>query len=263
VLHVASPLGTDAPRNPDALIIPARDGTLRVLRAAVKARVGRVVMTSSTAAASPPPRGPDGLSDETRWTDPAARLMTPYRQSKVLAERAAWDFMAAHAGPTSLATILPGAVLGPVLSTDNLGSVQLVGRLLDGRLRGNPRLGFNIVDVRDLADAHIRAMTAPEAAGERFIAVSDYLWIADISKILRAKLGSRAGRVPTRSLPDFVLRLASLFEPVLRSVTPGLGRRHSFTSAKAQRVLGWSPRPVATTVVDCAESLIAGGAVPA
>jgi nucleoside-diphosphate-sugar epimerase len=122
---------------------------------------------------------------------------------------------------------------------------------------GNPRLGFSIVDVRDLADMHIRAMTSPEADGERFIAAGDFMWMTDIAKTLREKLGEQAKKVPTRSLPGFVLRFASLFDPGLKMVTPSLGRKHSFKSAKAQRVLGWTPRPATTTVVDCANSLLA------
>jgi nucleoside-diphosphate-sugar epimerase len=202
--------------------------------------------------------GPDSLNDETVWTDPSDKHVNSYRQSKILAERAAWDFMSSRGGETTLTTILPSAVFGPVLTTESLGSVEVIARLLSGRFPGYPPLGFNIVDVRDLADIHIRAMTSPEAAGERFIAASDFMWMADISKALRAKLGDRAKKVPTRPLPGFVLRLASLFDPALKLVTPSLGRKHTFTSAKAQRVLGWTPRPAATTVVDCAESLIAG-----
>jgi dihydroflavonol-4-reductase len=256
VLHVASPLGGDAPRDRNALIIPARDGTLRVLRAATEAGVKRVVITSSVAAASPPPHSPDSINDETVWTDSSARNVNAYRRSKVFAERAAWDFMIGYGGSTTLTTILPSAVLGPVLKTDNLGSVQVIARLLNGRLPGNPRLGFNIVDVRDLADVHIRAMTSPEASGQRFIAAGDFMWMADISATLRAKLGGHAKKVPTRLLPNFFLRFLSIFDPSLRLVTPVLGRKHVHTSAKALRVLGWTPRPAATTVVDCANSLI-------
>jgi dihydroflavonol-4-reductase len=143
---------------------------------------------------------------------------------------------------------------------ETLGSVQVVGRILTGAMPGLPRIGFSVVDVRDLADAHIRAMTAPEAAGERFIACGDFLWTADIAEALRAELGDAAARTPTRKLPDTVMRLAALRDPALRSITPTLGRRHAFNSAKAQRVLGWRPRPARQTVVDCARSLIAVGA---
>jgi len=261
VLHVASPLGADDPKDPNELIVPARDGALRVLRAAAKAGVKRVVMTSSVAACGGPPAGPDSVCDETVWTDAKAKGVNAYRQSKTIAERAAWDFMAGQGASGALTTILPAAILGPVLTAENLGSVQLVQRLLNGSMPGIPRLGFNILDVRDLADVHIRAMALPEAAGQRFITAGDYLWMADVSKILRAELGARAGKVPTRGLPDFVLRLFSLFDRPLRAVTSGLGRKHAYTSDKARRVLGWAPRPATATIVDCAQSLIAKGAV--
>jgi nucleoside-diphosphate-sugar epimerase len=257
VLHVASPLGGDATRDGDALIAPARDGTLRVLRAATKAGVRRVVMTSAAAAARPP-QSSDIVNDETVWGDPTDRQFDAYRRSKILAERAAWDFMAGNAGTMTLTTILPGAVFGPVLTKENLGSVQIIHRLLQGRPAGIPRLGFWVVDVRDLADLHIRAMTAPEATGQRFIAAGDFMWMRDIAETMRLKLGSRARKVPTRQLPDLVVRFLSLFTPVLRTLTPSLGRRNSLTANKARRVLGFAPRLATTTIVDCAESLLAG-----
>jgi dihydroflavonol-4-reductase len=257
VLHVASPLGTGFSRDRNRLIGPARDGSLRVLRAATKAGVKRVVVTSSVSAASPPWRGPDGVNDETAWTALGDKAVDAYPRSKTLAERAAWDFMAAQGAPTTLTTILPSMILGPVLMTEAFGSVQVIQRLLDGSMPGIPRLGFSLVDVRDVADLHIRAMTSPDAAGQRFIAAGDFMWIAEMSSILRATLGARARKVPSRPLPDFALRFLSLFDPRIRLVTPNLGRRRSFTSAKAQRVLGWTPRPAATAVVDCAQSLIA------
>jgi len=259
VLHVASPLSGDT-SGPDALIVPARDGTLRVLRAAVNAGVRRVVMTSAAAAARPP-HSADRISDETVWADPADRQFDAYRRSKILAERAAWDFMAGHADRTGFTTILPGAVFGPVLTKANLGSVQIFQGLLEGRPAAIPRLGFWIVDVRDLAELHVRAMTAPEAAANRFIAAGDFRWMEDIATTLRLKLGSRAGKVPTRRMPDFVFRLLSLFVPVLRSFVSSLGRRNDLTAAKARRMLGFAPRPATTTIVDCAESLLNENAV--
>lgn len=256
VLHVASPLGTDLPDDPQELIVPAREGALRALRAAAKAGVKRVVLTSSVAAAGGV--GTDIVTDETVWTDPAGR--DAYRQSKTFAEQAAWDFAKAHP-ELELAAVLPSMVIGPVLTGENMGSVQVIWRLLAGKVPGIPRLGFTLVDVRDVVDLHLRAMTMPEAKGERFIAANKFLWMEEIARILREGLGARAGKVPTRRLPDFVLRLMSVFDRALRYVTPNLGRSNSFSSAKAQRVLGWTPRPVAESIVDCAESLIAKGAV--
>ena len=256
VLHVASPLGGDTSRDASALIVPAREGTLRVLRAATRAGVKRVVMTSAAAAARPP-LGSDRGSDETVWADPADPQFDAYRVSKILAEGAAWDFMNGATCPTTLTTILPGAVFGPVLTKEALGSVQIIQRLLDGSPAGIPRLGFSVVDVRDLADLHIRAMTSPEAGGQRFIAAGDFVWMEDIARTLRSRLGSQAGKVPTRRLPNFIVRFLSLFMPHLRMLTPLLGRATTVSTEKARRVLGFSPRPATTTVVDCAESLIA------
>lgn len=261
VLHVASPLGLDDSKNPDALIIPAREGALRVLRSATKAGVKRVVMTSACAAASPSSYTEDGITDETLWTDPNDSNLSTYRKSKTLAELAAWQFMKDYHGSTTLTTILPGAVFGPILSAENVGTAQVIGRLLQGRMPGTPRIGLEVVDIRDLVDVHIRAMTSNQAAGERFIAVSEFMWMADMAKTLRSKLGESASKVPVRTVPDFVIRILSRFDPNLRAIMPGLGRKNRHTSAKAQRLLGWHPRPAAETVLDCAESLITWKAI--
>lgn len=248
VLHVASPLdGTGD------LTTPARDGTLRVLRAAKATGVRRVVMTSAANASSPSSYRDEGVSDETLWTDPADPTLQPYRRSKTVAERAAWDFVADD--PTFLTTILPGAVFGPVLTKDTLGSVQIIARLLAG-MPGTPRIGFEIVDVRDLADIHIRAMTAPEAAGQRFLATAEFVWMRDMAHALRAGLGDAARKVPTRNLPNIAVRLAAIADPSLREIMPALGRRHRHSTEKALRLLGWRPRPAAETVVACGRSLL-------
>jgi len=261
VLHVASPLGVAEPKDPNELIVPARDGAKRAINAAIKAGVKRIVMTSSVAATSKTDAGRDSLSDETVWTDPSAPGVSAYSQSKTIAERAAWDLIAASGGSTTLATVNPALVLGPVLSGDYSESVQVVERLMSGRVPGLPRIGFNIVDARDVADLHIRAMTAPEAAGQRFIAAGQFAWMADMAALLKTRLGAEAAKVPTRKVPDFVLRIAGLFDKDLGSVTGSLGQKHDFSSAKAQDMLGWRPRPMEDTVLDCAKSLVANGLV--
>jgi len=257
VLHVASPLGLDAPQHLEDMIAPARDGTLRILRAATNAGVRRVVMTSAATVATPPLQSPDSVSDEHVWFDPNETNVTPYRHAKRQAERAAWAFMQAQPCTTTLTTVLPGAVFGPIMSRDTLGSVQVIGRLLEGRAKGNPRLGFEVVDVRDLADLHIRAMTAPAAAGQRLLGVGQFLWMAEISQLLRDHLGAAASKVPTRTIPDWLLRLLARFDPLLRGLTPNLGRKHCHTAEKSYRLLGWQPRPASETLIDCANSLIA------
>jgi nucleoside-diphosphate-sugar epimerase len=255
VLHVASPLGGSASDDANAMVAAARDGTLRVLRAATNAGVKRIVMTSAAATARP--GDPTQISDESIWADPDDPQFDAYRRSKILAERAAWDFFASAPRRTEFTTILPGAVFGPVQSKDGWGSVRIIQGLLNGRPPGLPRLGFWVVDVRDLAALHVRAMTAPNAAGERFIGAGAFVWMADIAQALRTGLGERAARVPTRALPDFLVRTFALFVPQLRGLVPMLGRVNALTSEKARRVLGFAPRPAAETVVDCAESLLA------
>jgi nucleoside-diphosphate-sugar epimerase len=244
------------------LIKPAREGAQRAIRAANKAGAKRVVQTSSVAAASRGEDLPDWTADETVWTDPNGRGVSAYAQSKTLAERAAWELIETAGGKTTLATVNPALVLGPVMGADYSDSVQVVERLLTGRVPGVPKIGFNVVDVRDVADLHIRAMTAPEAAGQRFIAAANYAWMGDLADLMRAKLPpAQAAKVTRRRVPGLALRIAGLFDKELASVVPRLGRKHDYSSAKAQTVLGWKPRPLEATVLDCANSLIAQGAV--
>jgi nucleoside-diphosphate-sugar epimerase len=260
VLHVASPIGARLPGDADAAVDIARNGTLRVLRAATRAGVQRVVMTSAANAASPSSYAEEGVTDEALWTDPNDPTLIPYRRSKTVAELAAWDHVATTADAPELVTVLPGAVLGPIMTTANIGSVGVIARMLAGKMPGVPRIGLEVVDVRDLADAHLRALTVPEAAGERFLATGEFVWMRDIARTLRAELGDAASRVRTRQLPDLAVRLAARFgDEGLRSITPSLGRRNRHTTAKAQSVLGWQPRPAAETVVACAQSLLAHG----
>ena len=261
VLHVASPVPPGAPKNEAELIIPARDGTLRVLRAAGDAGVRRVVLTSSFAAIGYGYKPRKTPFDETNWTDPNGRGATAYVKSKTIAERAAWDFIAREGGPLELSVINPVGVFGPVLGPDYSASIILIKRMMDGTIPGLPQLYFGIVDVRDVADLHIRAMTDPKAAGERFVAAANFAWMADMAEILRARLGDAAAKVPTRKVPDLLLRIVGLFDKELGSVVPSLGHKHDNSSAKAQQMLGWTPRALEETVVDCARSLIAEGVV--
>lgn len=255
MLHVASPLAE--PKNPDHVIGPARDGTKRAVSAAIEAGVKRVVVTSSVAAAGAARRADSSASDETFWTALDDSGLSAYSRSKTLAELDAWNLIAASGGTTTLATVNPAVVLGPVLSRDYSASIQIVERLLSGRLPGLPRLGFSIVDVRDVADLHIRAMTAPLAAGQRFIAASRFAWMREMAEVLRVNLGTDARKVPSRQVPDLVVRFAGLFNRNLAALTPLLGQKRDFSSTKAQSLLGWQPRSIEETVLDCARSLIA------
>jgi nucleoside-diphosphate-sugar epimerase len=255
VLHVASPFPPGAPRDEDELIRPAREGTLRVLRAARAAGVRRVVLTSSFAAVGYGHPDRDAPFDETSWTDVSGRV-SAYVKSKTIAEKAAWDFMAADGGDMELAAVNPVAVLGPVMGADYASSILLVRRLLDGEIPALPRLMFGIVDVRDVADLHLRAMVDPAARGQRFLAVAgDFMPLVDVAAVLKARLGAVGQRVTTRVAPDWVVRLAALFSPEARGAAPELGRTKNATSEKARRLLGWRPRPAEDAIVATAESL--------
>lgn len=261
VLHIASPIPDREPRHDDELVIPAREGALRVLRAARDAGARRVVMTSSTAAVC---YGMDGTSrtfTERDWTDPLHPDTYAYVRSKVIAERAARDWMAAEGGTLEFCTINPGAVLGPVLGKDFSASLEVVRKLLGGELPGCPRLGFPLVDVRDIADIHVRAMAAPAMNGERFLAAGKFLWMKDIAEILKFRLGAQARKVPTRGLPDLLVRLSALMDPTVRMVLPELGKQRICDASHARATFGWEPRAVEETIVDCAQSLLAAGLV--
>lgn len=261
VLHVASPLGAPDPADADSLIVPARDGATRVVRAALDAGVERIVVTSAANASSPASYTDDGVSDETLWTDPDEPDLPPYRRSKTLAELAAWDLVWERSAHDRLTTVLPGAVFGPILSTANLGSVQVIGRMLRGEMPGVPRIALEVVDVRDVATAHRLAMITPGAGGERFLATGELLWMGDVARILRDHLGDAAAKVPTEEIPDDVIRQFAEVSPELRGIVPGLGRRHRHSVVKAEQLLGWTRRPAAEAVLACGTSLVEHGAV--
>ncbi|WP_342728050.1 aldehyde reductase [Bradyrhizobium sp. B097] len=264
VLHVASPLGAHVPEDENELIVPAREGTLRVLRAARDAGVKRVVVTSSFAAIGyghPPQAKP---FDETTWSNLDGPDVQAYPKSKTLAERAAWDFVAREGNGLELAVVNPTAVFGPALGPDFSESIGIIKALLDGAMPAVPRIHFGLVDVRDVADLHLRAMTSPKAGGERFLAVAgETISILQVARLLRRKLGSKARRVPRFQAPDWMIRLAARRNPLARATLPLLGKVRRSTSAKAQNLLGWRPRGNEEMIVATAESLIRLGLVKA
>lgn len=257
VLHIASPFPPDIPKDENELIIPAREGALRVLRAARDAHVKRVVLTSSFAAIGyghPPQAAP---FDETSWTNVEGDDVRPYVKSKTLAERAAWDFMTREGGDLELAVVNPVGVFGPVLGPDYSTSILIVQRLMAGAVPGCPQIYFGAVDVRDVVDLHMRAMTDPAAKNERFLAVAgDFLSMRDIALILKKRMGSAASRVPTRQLPNWLVRLAAWRDPAVGQIVPELGKKKNATNEKARRVLGWKPRTNEEAIVATAESLV-------
>ncbi|MFO1082029.1 MAG: NAD-dependent epimerase/dehydratase family protein [Reyranellaceae bacterium] len=264
VLHVASPLPSQNPKNDGDLVGPARDGALRVLTAARDAGARRVVMTSSTAAVAYGHGGRTAPGTEADWSDAGNRADTSaYERSKTLAERAAWDWLAREGGSLELVTVCPGAVLGPVAGRDFSASIDIVRKLLDGSLPGLPRMGWPLVDVRDIADLHLRALTTQGVAGRRFIGAGRFFWMADIAGVLRAEVPELARRVPRRVLPDWLLRIAALVDPVVRDRLFELGKPRPVSSDAARRDLGWTQRPYEETIRDTARSLLAQGLVKA
>lgn len=257
VLHTASPFPARLPADEADLIGPARDGTLRVLQAAHLAGVRRVVLTSSVAAVIyGAGRAP---FTETDWTDPQSPLATPYYRSKTFAEHAAWDYAAENG--LELAVVNPGMVLGPLLGREIGTSVAVVRNLLRGGYPALPRFSVPVVDVRDVADAHVRAMTVAGAAGERFLIAAETLSLADMASVLRRRFPEHAAKLPKFILPNWLAGLAAPFDAGLRLLVRELGRDSRISNEKARRVLGWQPRTAETAVTAGAESLIAAGLV--
>ena len=261
VAHLASPLPMGVPKDASELIVPARDGALRALRAAKAAGVRRFVMTSSVAAVAYG-RGP-GVHHFTEkdWTDVARPGITPYIQSKTIAERAARDWVVQEGGAIEYCSINPSVVLGPVWSRDYSASVVIVKKLLDGSMGACPDIGFGIVDVRDVADLHVRALKAPKMAGERFIASGRFMKLREIADLLRSELGPQAHKVTTRNVPDWLVRVAALFNPLAKAVVGELGNVRHQDASHAKALLGWATRPVEQSILDSARSLLALGIV--
>jgi dihydroflavonol-4-reductase len=257
VLHVASPIPPREPEHPDELIVPARDGTLRVLRASFDGGVRRVVVTSSSGAVRNPGTGsPARPLTETDWADPGNPKLGAYPRSKTLAERAAWEYADDHGERDRLTVVNPGTIIGPLLGDHRPYSLQTIDRLLAGSVPAVPRLGFGFVDVRDIADLHVRAMTTPEAAGQRFLAAGPFMWLADVATLLREELGARASRVPRRVAPDALVRLLARFDRSLRPVLGELGQEYAYSTDKARQVLNWEQRPARQSILDCARSIL-------
>jgi dihydroflavonol-4-reductase len=255
VLHGASPTPSGDQVHEKDWIEPAVDGNLRVLRAARDAGVRRVVLTSAFGAICAGHKSMTRPFDETDWSDISGKVW-PYQKSKTLAERAAWDFIAREGGRLELSAINPVAVLGPALGADYSHSIRLVKNMMDGQ-PGCPKLNSGFVDVRDVADLHLRAMIDPAANGERFLAISgESMWMIDVAKVLRRRLGNAAEKVPTRVLPNWLIRLGALKTPMMKAIVPLLGVNMNATSEKARTLLGWAPRSREEAIVATAESLI-------
>ena len=257
VIHVASPMPVREYRSQD-LERPAREGVRRVLEASHRAGVGRIVMTSSTVAATP--AEPGVASDESVWTDVSASV-SPYARSKTLAEQDAWALARTLGGEDTLTTILPGFVQGPALGPVVSGSLELPLRMLTGRLPLLPRVSFCGVDTRDVAELHVRALTDGGAAGQRILAAGQALWMWEIAQTLKTRLGEKASKVSTRNAPDWLVRTAALFAFEARFLAADLGKRRTYASTKAEALLGRPLRSLEDAVTAAGESLVAYGLV--
>lgn len=254
VLHVASPLSV-----PDAsdeeFSRQARDGTLRVLRAAGRNGVRRIVVTSSSSAIAYGTGGRPTPFTEADWSEPNPADTSAYERSKLAAERAAWAWKKENPDGPELVTVCPSAIIGPVMGQDFSDSIQIIAKLFDGSLPGVPRMGFPLVDVRDVADLHVRALTAPVAANQRYIGSGPFLWMADMAKVIRNQVPAVAAKVPKRKLPDWLVRISAWFDPMVKRGLFELGKYRSLSSEKAAKDLGWTPRPVEVSIRDTVESL--------
>ena len=262
VLHVASPFPLKLPRSREAVIGPARDGALRVMRAAASAGVNRVVMTSSIVAVMYPRADrADRRFTAADWTDPERSDISAYVASKTIAERAVREFVAATPGAPEIVTVHPGFVAGPALDADLSTSVEVIRQMMVGRHRAAPRAGWPVVDVRDAADLHVAAMTAPDIAGERIIAASGSMMLMAMGQAIAAQYPELRQKLPRFEVPDFAVRAVAFLDSSIAAVLPDLGGMRHIEADRAPILLG---RPLVSpraAVLATAESLIALGLV--
>lgn len=258
VQHIASPLPRVIPKDENELIIPAKEGALNVLKAAEQNGVKRVVLTSSAAAIGYGHQNNNRIFTESDWTNIEDKKdTTPYIRSKAIAEKSAWDYVKSEGVSVELTVVNPVAVMGPVLEEDFGTSALFVKKLMDGDMPGSPKLGFAIVDVRDVADMHIRAMLSTNAAGKRFICSNEgFVWVADVAQLLGKEFPNFKSKMPKVNLPNGIVRLFSLFDQETRSIINELGVERKFDNTLAQEVLGWHPRSNNEALKATAQSLI-------
>lgn len=256
VLHVASPVPITLPRDENDIIKPAKEGTLRVLKAAVQAGVKRVVLTSSIAAICYGHNEKGKTYTEEDWSDVEGKGVMAYPKSKTVAERAAWEYMKTNGGKTEMVAVNPSVVFGPALEKDFGSSLEIIRKMMAGDLPGAPKIAWPIVDVRDVAEMHLLAMTTAGISGERFICAGKTLSVIDIARVLREHFPEYRKKIPGKTLPNFLVRISALFDPSVRSVLTELGRSQFVSNQKARDVLGWQNRGVEEAITDGAKSLI-------
>lgn len=263
VIHLASPIHAGKAHDEEEIIAPARDGALRVLRAARDAGVRRVVLTSAFHAVGFGHGHIDRVFTEDDWSPLNGPGVDAYGRSKILAEKTAWDFAVKSGNQFELTTILPVAVMGPVMGDDISGANRIVQNSLNGNMPGYPNMFVPIVDVRDVAATHVAAMTAPGAAGERFLVATGEAAIAmrEIGATLRSNLGATASKVPTRTIPNFVVKTAALFKDEYKSASADLGYIKRVSNQKIRSVFGITPRPSREAIVAAGRSMVIRGLV--
>jgi len=257
VLHVASPFPAKMPKDENELIVPASEGSLRVLKIAKQEKVRRVVLTSSFAAVGYGHGKTAHVFNETDWTDPGNPNVSAYVKSKTIAEQAAWEFVEKPGNNLELAVINPVAIFGPLLGDHLSTSLGIIKQLLDGKVKAAPKIYFTAVDVRDVADLHIKAMTHPQASGERFLACTgSSLSILNVAMIVKQNFGVKARKVPERELPNWLMRLVGAFSSQMKPFLNELGKIKQISNEKARNVLSWQPRSHEEAILSSAESIL-------
>jgi dihydroflavonol-4-reductase len=262
VLHTASPFPAAPPENEDDLIRPAVEGTLRVLKAALRSRVQRVVLTSSLAAMTYGHPNRSRTFTEADWSKLDGDI-EPYQKSKTLAEQAAWDFVNSlpEGKSLELVAICPGYVIGPVINDRTPTSITLHKMLMEGAVPGVARIKFDLVDVRDVSRLHLAAMTSKEAAGKRFLCVGGAIWLPEIAKTLSDHFRPRGYRVPRIQFPDLAVHLFALVNQEASLVAKSVGHDPNFDTSQAREILNWTPLPLDQTIIEMGESLIEFGLI--
>jgi nucleoside-diphosphate-sugar epimerase len=254
VIHTASPFPMSSPRDRTAFLPEARDGTLRVLAAAKEAGIARIVITSSVAAIAGGHAAGERTYTEDDWSDLASPTLPAYSYSKTVAEQAAWE-EARRAG-LKLTAINPGFILGPALDADYGTSAEVIRMMLSGKYPGVPAIAFSVVDIRDVALAHVRALTEPKAEGERIICTSGNMSMIEMARALAQAFPAYRRKLPKFLLPDLVVRLVAFFDKNVAEILPELGRRRNFNSQKARALLGVDFRSPQEAVLAMGRSLI-------
>ncbi len=263
IQHIASPFPLDAPSDREALVPEARAGAMRVIEHGLGAGVDRIVMTSSMVSMmGQKGRGAHMLIKEDDWSDPDWKPLTAYPVSKTRAEKAAWDYVKAQGLSDKLTTVCPGLVFGPDTYKNGGASLGLLLAMFAGDFPRTPKIAYPIIDVRDCAAIHVAAMTATGAAGRRLMAAGETLWFSTIGEILRVKYPEFT-KLPKGDLPNFIVRLAGLFDDRVKGVLPDLGTFHEADSAYVNSLTHVIPRPAKEAILAAAESLIENGAIKA